>query len=182
MPSRLTFAALNGVHRALQRVSGGRLGWRVARMDVVELTTTGRRSGRPHTVLLTVPLRVDGRAVLVASRGGDDRPPDWLLNLQADPVVRVREGTARHGEGAGRGDGGTAPRGEGAGRGGGGTHVRDGEGRRMRARVATAAERAAWWPRVTAVYRGYRGYQERTAREIALVVLEPEGPGRPADD
>ena len=47
----------------------------------------------------------------------------------------------------------------------------------MRARVATPAERAEWWPRITATYPVYRGYQERTAREIALVVLEPEAPG-----
>ncbi|GAA1631779.1 nitroreductase/quinone reductase family protein [Georgenia ruanii] len=162
MPSRLAFAALNAVHRTLQRVSRGRLGWRVARMAVVELTTTGRRSGRPHTVLLTVPLRVEGNPVLVASRGGDDRPPDWLLNLQADPVVRVREGRVPRRDGAGVGNG--------AG------------GRRVRARVATAAERAAWWPLITATYAGYRAYQERTAREIALVVLEPEGPGRVGGD
>ena len=161
MPSRLTFTALNVVHRALQRLSGGRLGWRVGRMEVVELTTTGRRSGRPHTVLLTVPLRVEGRPVLVASRGGDDRPPDWLLNLQADPVVHVHQGEARAD---------------------GGARAHPGKGRRMRARVATAAERAEWWPRVTATYRGYHGYQERTAREIALVVLEPEPPGRAAGD
>jgi len=27
--------------------------------------------------------------VIVASRGGDDRHPDWFLNLQADPQVEV---------------------------------------------------------------------------------------------
>ncbi len=27
--------------------------------------------------------------MLVASRGGDDRNPDWFLNLQADPDVKV---------------------------------------------------------------------------------------------
>jgi deazaflavin-dependent oxidoreductase (nitroreductase family) len=39
--------------------------------------------------MLTSPIR-DGEAiVVVASRGGDDRHPDWLLNLQAEPRVEV---------------------------------------------------------------------------------------------
>lgn len=45
--------------------------------------------------------------------------------------------------------------------------------RPMRARVATAEERAAMWPRVTASYKGYAGYQTKTTREIPLVLLEP---------
>jgi F420H(2)-dependent quinone reductase len=43
----------------------------------------------------------------------------------------------------------------------------------MRARVATPDERAALWPRVTAGYKGYAGYQTKTDREIPLVLLEP---------
>jgi deazaflavin-dependent oxidoreductase (nitroreductase family) len=45
--------------------------------------------------------------------------------------------------------------------------------RSMRARVATPEERAVLWPRVTAAYSGYGGYQTRTEREIPLVLLEP---------
>lgn len=45
--------------------------------------------------------------------------------------------------------------------------------RPMRARVATAAERAELWPRVVAAYRGYAAYQEKTTREIPLVLLTP---------
>jgi deazaflavin-dependent oxidoreductase (nitroreductase family) len=43
----------------------------------------------------------------------------------------------------------------------------------VRARLATAAERKHLWPLVLSVYGGYAGYQERTEREIPLVVLEP---------
>ncbi|HXR55098.1 MAG TPA: nitroreductase family deazaflavin-dependent oxidoreductase [Acidimicrobiales bacterium] len=43
----------------------------------------------------------------------------------------------------------------------------------MLARVATPEERALLWPRVTAAYSGYAGYQKRTDREIPLVLLEP---------
>jgi deazaflavin-dependent oxidoreductase (nitroreductase family) len=45
--------------------------------------------------------------------------------------------------------------------------------RSVRARVATPAERERLWPKAIATYDGYRGYQERTAREIPLVILEP---------
>ena len=47
------------------------------------------------------------------------------------------------------------------------------ERRAVRARVATADERARLWPKAVETYRGYRGYQERTEREIPLVILEP---------
>jgi F420H(2)-dependent quinone reductase len=47
------------------------------------------------------------------------------------------------------------------------------ERRPVRARVATAPERKRLWPKAVATYGGYRGYQERTKREIPLVILEP---------
>jgi len=47
------------------------------------------------------------------------------------------------------------------------------ERRPVRARVAEPADRARLWPKAVATYGGYRGYQERTDREIPLVVLEP---------
>ena len=45
---------------------------------------------------------------------------------------------------------------------------------RRRARIATAEEKERLWPQVTAKYKGYAGYQERTTRDIPLVLLEPE--------
>lgn len=47
--------------------------------------------------------------------------------------------------------------------------------RAVRARVAEPAERGRLWSKAVKVYGGYRGYQERTDREIPLVVLEPRG-------
>jgi deazaflavin-dependent oxidoreductase (nitroreductase family) len=49
----------------------------------------------------------------------------------------------------------------------------DGAVRPMSARIATADERAELWPRVTAAYKGYAGYQTKTEREIPLVILTP---------
>jgi deazaflavin-dependent oxidoreductase (nitroreductase family) len=43
----------------------------------------------------------------------------------------------------------------------------------VRARVADADERARLWPKAVAIYAGYETYQQRTEREIPLVILEP---------
>jgi F420H(2)-dependent quinone reductase len=45
--------------------------------------------------------------------------------------------------------------------------------RSVRARVAEAEERERLWPKAVETYAGYRDYQERTDREIPLVILEP---------
>jgi deazaflavin-dependent oxidoreductase (nitroreductase family) len=47
------------------------------------------------------------------------------------------------------------------------------ERRQVRARMANAEERKRLWPMAVATYSGYAGYQQRTGREIPLVVLEP---------
>ena len=41
----------------------------------------------------------------------------------------------------------------------------------MSARIATSEERARMWPIVATTYKGYAGYQQKTAREIPLVLL-----------
>jgi F420H(2)-dependent quinone reductase len=51
------------------------------------------------------------------------------------------------------------------------------ERRAVRAHVADPAERERLWPEVVRLYEGYRGYQERTDRQIPLVILEPRGGG-----
>ena len=58
-------------------------------MPVLELTTTGRKSGQKRSVMLTSPIQEGDSFVVVASRGGDDVHPAWFLNLQADPDVEV---------------------------------------------------------------------------------------------
>lgn len=142
MPSDFGLKAMNTVHRAVLKASGGRLGWQAARMPVIELTTTGRKSGAEHTVMLTSPIQDGPGLVVVASRGGDDAHPAWFLNLRNDPRVEVSlQGRPK------------TP---------------------MRARVAGPEERAELWPRITADHKNYAGYQTKTAREIPLVILEPE--------
>ncbi len=89
MPSDFVLKTMNAVHRGLLKVSGGHAGWRVSNMPVLELTTIGRKSGQPRSVMLTSPLQDGDKLVVVASRGGDDTHPAWFLNLRDNPDVDV---------------------------------------------------------------------------------------------
>src|SRR3954453_15925067 len=89
MAADFGFKVMNAGHRLMLKVSGGKLGWSALRMPVLELTTTGRKTGRQHTVMLTSPLVQGSTYVVVAARGGDDRTPAWFLNLSANPEVEV---------------------------------------------------------------------------------------------
>lgn len=62
---------------------------RLADKDFAYLTTTGRRSGRDHTVEIWFALH-EGRIYMLS--GGGDRA-DWLRNLRKTPRVRLRIGT-----------------------------------------------------------------------------------------
>ena len=80
---------MNQVHRTIVHSSGGRVLGSVFGMPAVELHTVGRKSGWRCSTMLTAPV-VDGdRVVLVASKGGDDRDPDWYRNLVARPEIEL---------------------------------------------------------------------------------------------
>jgi deazaflavin-dependent oxidoreductase (nitroreductase family) len=134
------FKTVSQAHRAIVHLTGGRVLGSVAGMPVVELHTVGRKSGLPRSTMLTAPVIEGDRVVLVASKGGDDRDPDWYRNLLAHPDVELTVSGRR---------------------------------RPMRARQASPDEKAELWPRVTAAYPGYGGYQGRTGRDIPLVICEP---------
>ena len=51
------------------------------------------------------------------------------------------------------------------------TIERNADTQAMTARVATAEEKAALWPRIVDWYSGYGKYQQRTDRDIPLVIL-----------
>ena len=85
----LQMKTMNVVHRCLLTVTGGRIGTTVGNMPVYKVTTTGRTSGQPRTVMLTAPIRDGDTVVFVASKGGDDRDPDWYRNLVANPEFTV---------------------------------------------------------------------------------------------
>jgi deazaflavin-dependent oxidoreductase (nitroreductase family) len=83
---------MNFLHKAMLKVSGGRIGNTAGSMPVVELHVVGRKSGKTRTTMLTSPLQEDGNYVLVASKGGDDRHPEWYNNLAANPDVELVTG------------------------------------------------------------------------------------------
>lgn len=61
---------------------------RIAGAGTVELTTTGRRTGREHTK--PVWFVVDDGNILV--QAGNDGATDWYRNLEKSPAVTVRRG------------------------------------------------------------------------------------------
>lgn len=80
------------VHRVLHRLSGGRFLWTPASKrgwGAMRLTTTGRRSGQPRTVI--VGYLEDGPdLVTMAMNGWDEGHPAWWRNLEANPDATVR--------------------------------------------------------------------------------------------
>ncbi|HEY1445639.1 MAG TPA: nitroreductase family deazaflavin-dependent oxidoreductase [Acidimicrobiales bacterium] len=83
------FKVMNGVHRGIFAATGGRYPRTLLGMAAVELRTIGRKSGQTRTTMLTSPIHDDSRVVLVASKGGDDRDPQWYRNLSANPDVEI---------------------------------------------------------------------------------------------
>lgn len=132
---------MNNLHRTILKVSCGKLGWTAGNMPVLELTTTGRKSGQQRAIMLTSPLQEGDTLVIVASRGGDDHHPAWFLNLRDNPEVTVR--------------------------------WKDGNPQTMTASVATDDERQRMWPIITEKAKIYAGYQNKTERQIPLVLLNP---------
>ena len=52
------------------------------------LTTHGRRSGRPRSVVLPC-FTFDGQTFVVGSKGGAPEDPDWVRNLRVDPDALI---------------------------------------------------------------------------------------------
>ena len=61
-------------------------------MPVLLLTTTGRKTGKRRTTPLTF-LRDGDDYVVIGSNGGNERAPQWWLNLEADPRASIRVGS-----------------------------------------------------------------------------------------
>src|SRR5437764_10733471 len=69
--------------------TGGAEGHEWQGATVLILTTTGRHSREPRSTPLIYRQRGDDY-VVVASKGGFHRHPDWYLNLLANPEVTVQ--------------------------------------------------------------------------------------------
>ena len=73
----------------LYRSTRGMVGRRLVNNDMCLLSTSGRLSGKTHTVPLLY-LRDGDRLVVIASWGGRDHHPDWYVNLLANPRATVQ--------------------------------------------------------------------------------------------
>ena len=84
-----TAKRLSALHTLLYRATAGLVGRRLVDNDMLLLTTTGRRTGKRHTVPLLY-LRDAAALVVFASWGGRSSHPEWFLNLEVDPAATVQ--------------------------------------------------------------------------------------------
>jgi deazaflavin-dependent oxidoreductase (nitroreductase family) len=78
----------------LYRLTGGRVGGKLAGSPVLLLTATGRKSGQPRTT--PVLYLADGeRQIVIGSNAGHRNEPAWSLNLKANPEAEVEIGRER---------------------------------------------------------------------------------------
>ena len=85
---RFLIRVMSALHLAVYRVTGGLLGASIG-APVLLLTTLGRKSNQFRTTPLLYLEEMDNW-ILVASNGGDDRHPDWWLNLKAHPAAHIQ--------------------------------------------------------------------------------------------
>jgi deazaflavin-dependent oxidoreductase (nitroreductase family) len=121
------------------RACGGALHGAFEGVPLLLLTTTGARSGRTCTTPVNYT-RTDTGYVVVASKSGSPRHPDWYHNLLARPAATIEVGH---------------------------------QTLRVRARVTAGAERQRLFDRHTAALPNFAVYQQRTIRELPVLVLEP---------
>ncbi|MFG2287790.1 nitroreductase/quinone reductase family protein [Streptomyces sp. NPDC048595] len=74
------------------RANGGRVGGPFEGGRLLLLTTTGARSGAPHTTPLGYLPDGGERVLVIASAGGAPKHPAWYHNLVAHPRVTVEAG------------------------------------------------------------------------------------------
>lgn len=70
------------------RENDGQLSGPMAGAPVLLLTTTGRRSGSPHTTPIGF-VDASGKLAAAAANGGADDNPDWFDNLSNNPTATI---------------------------------------------------------------------------------------------
>ena len=91
-------------HVRVYRETGGETGYIWNGVTALLMTMTGRKSGEKRTIPI-IFTEVDGKYVIIASKGGAPKHPVWYLNVSEDPNVEVQikdevfDATARTAEG-----------------------------------------------------------------------------------
>ncbi len=140
--SSASFASFNQSVIDEFRANSGRVGGPFEGSELVLLTTTGARSGKPHTVPLGFVRQEaadGGHLLVIGSAAGADRHPAWYHNLLAHPLVEVETGAETY---------------------------------EAVAVPAEGARREALFAHVVRAEPGYGAYQEQTARPIPVVALQ----------
>jgi deazaflavin-dependent oxidoreductase (nitroreductase family) len=138
------------VHEQLYKATDGRIGHRVLGVPALLLRTTGRRTGETRTCGL-VYARDGDDYLVVASKGGADEPPAWLLNLKARPEVEIQVGRRRL------------------------------SARANVLGPSDPGYERLWKIADENNGGRYTAYQERTDRPIPVVAITPDGAGRAAE-
>jgi len=86
--------AFTRAHCAVYRGTRGLVGGNLLGIQMLLLTTKGRKTGRPRTLPLAY-VEHKGEYVVVASNGGSEKPPAWWLNLQDAGEAEVQVGGKR---------------------------------------------------------------------------------------
>lgn len=84
-----TVKGMSSLHTFMYRMTNGRIGRRLVDNDMLLLTTTGRTTGKEHTVPLLY-LRDGDRLAIIASYGGRPSHPQWYRNLLANPQGSIQ--------------------------------------------------------------------------------------------
>ena len=80
---------LMAVNIFLYRLTGGRLGGKMAGQSVLLLDTVGRKTGRRHTIPINY-YRDGANYVVVASNWGQNHHPAWYYNLVNQPLTTIQ--------------------------------------------------------------------------------------------
>jgi deazaflavin-dependent oxidoreductase (nitroreductase family) len=85
---RKLFRSILHIFVSLYRSTHGKFGGRVQGLQVLLLTTIGRKTGEARTTPLGYFME-DGNYVITASNAGYDTHPAWFHNLRANPHVTI---------------------------------------------------------------------------------------------
>src|SRR5437016_2259942 len=92
IPDTETIKAFNKTIVDEFRANDGKVGGQFAGADLLLLTTTGAKSGKPRLAPLAY-LGLDGKMIIIGSFAGADVDPAWVHNLRANPRAHVEVGT-----------------------------------------------------------------------------------------
>ena len=74
----------------LYKISNGKIGGRISGLEVLLLTTTGRKTGKKRTTPLGYFKDQQGSYIIIGSNAGFDTHPAWFLNLKRQPHVTIQ--------------------------------------------------------------------------------------------